>query len=131
MAKGFIGLVIAGSMLASSTGAAAAGSSPAPQQISPWATLTMLTGGAPAAVLCGSAAVTAATQPATGCVLPVMDTPPPVPVAGPPAPVPPIAAPAAGFGVSPLLLGLVAIAAAAGLYFAVKNHHHNRPNSPG
>jgi hypothetical protein len=60
-----------------------------------------------------------------------MDPAPPVPVASaaPPVPVEPIAAP--GFGVSPLLIGLVAIAAATALYFSVKDHHHGRhTNSP-
>lgn len=126
--KGFVGIAVVGSMLASSTVATAAGSAPAPQ-ISPWATLTVLSGGAPAAALCGAAAAAAAAQPGPGCVLPVMDAPPPVAVAEPPAPVPP---PPAGFGTGPLLLGLVAIAVAAGLFFAVKDHnHHNQPNSPG
>ena len=130
--KGFIGLTAAGAMLVSSTAATAAGSGVSAQQVSPWATLTVLAGGAPAAAVCGAAAVAAAAQPATGCVLPVMDVPPPVPVANAaPVPVAPIAAPAAGFPISPLLIGLVAIAAAAGLYFAVRGHGHGQgqPNS--
>src|SRR6476661_2395220 len=80
--KGFIGLTAAGAMLVGSTAATAAGSNVSAQQISPWATLTVLAGGAPAAAVCGAAAAAAAAaQPATGCVLPVMDVPPPVPVA--------------------------------------------------
>ena len=107
--KGIVGVMVAGSMFASSTAAAAS------QQISPWATLTVLTGGAPAAAVCGAAAGVAAAQPTSGCVLPVMDTPPPV-ANGPPPP-PPVAplAATAGYGITPLLLGLVAIAAAVGL----------------
>jgi hypothetical protein len=134
--KGFVGAVAASALFFSSTGAIAAPSMPAAQQISPWATLSVLSGAAPAAAVCGAAAAAAAAaQPApTGCVLPVMDAPPPVASAAPPppAPVPPIAPAGMGYGVSPLLLGLVAIAAGVGLFFLVKNHHHNngQPNSP-
>ncbi|MGN6058860.1 MAG: hypothetical protein ACTHOI_09805 [Sphingomicrobium sp.] len=128
--KGFTALMVAGSMLASSTAAAAAGIPASAQQISPWATLTVLTGGAPAAAVCGAAAATAATaQPTTGCVLPAIDTPPPVASAAPP-PLPP--PPVEGYGVGPLLLGLVAIAGAVAMFFAVHGHHHqNAPVSPG
>lgn len=130
--KVFTGISVAGSMLVSSTAAAATTSVPAALQISPWATLTLLSGGAPAAAVCGAAATTAAAQAApTGCVLPAVDTaPPPVASAPPPPPLPP---PATGYGVTPLLLGLVAIAAAVGFWFAVKgNGHHNvTPVSPG
>ena len=131
--KGFIGLMAAGGMLVSSTGAVAA-SSGAVQPISPWATLTVLAGGAPAAAVCGAAVAATAAQPTAGCVLPAMDVPPPpVASAAPPAPVEPIAAPGVGvgMGVTPLLIGLVAIAAAAALYFSVKDHNHGRQsNSP-
>ena len=125
----FVGIMVSGSLLVGSTAAAAAPSMP--QQISPWATLTVLSGGAPAVAICGAAA-TAAAQPAAagGCVLPAVDVPPPVPVAS--APPPPLPPPAAGYGVTPLLLGLVAIAAAVGFWFAVKGgSHHNTPISPG
>ena len=130
--RGVVGFLAAGSLVFSSTGAAAAGTLPAPQQISPWAALTALTGGAPAAALCGTAAVVAAAQaPATGCVLPAVDTPPPVAQSAPPPPipVPPVEGPAAGFGVSPLLLALAAVAAGVGLYFLLLKKHHS--NSPG
>ncbi len=127
--KGFIGLMAAGGILVTSTGAAAAGSATVAQQISPWATLTVLAGGAPAAAVCGAAVAATAAQPTAGCVLPAMDAPPaPVASAAPPVPVEPIAAP--GFGVSPLLIGLVAIAAATALYFSVKDHNNGRANSP-
>lgn len=128
--RGVVGFLVAGSLVVSSTGAAAASTLPA-QQISPWAALTALTGGAPAAALCGTTAVAAAAQaPGTGCVLPIVDTPPPVAQSAPPTPipVPPIEGPAAGFGVSPLLLALAAVAAGVGLYFLLKK---NNANSPG
>ena len=121
---GFVALIASGSLFLSSTAAQAADSIPS-QQINPWATLTLLTGGAPAAAVCGAGAVAAAAlQPTTGCVLPVMDTPPPVPPP-PPAPVPPVAAAGPGYGITPLLAGLVAIAAGIGLFLLVKNHHHH------
>src|SRR5689334_7336449 len=127
--KSVVGIMVSGSLLVGSTAAAAAPSVPATAQISPWATLTALTGGAPAAAVCGAAA-TAAAQPAPsgGCVLPAVDAPPPAPAASvlPPPP------PPAGYGVTPLLFGLVAIAAAVGFWFAVKGgSHHNTPISPG
>jgi len=128
-----VGIAVASTMLASSTAVAAAGSGPAAQQISPWATLTVLTGGAPAAAVCGAAAGAAA-QPVTGCVLPVVDTPPPAANVPPPPPPPMVPVQgAAGYGITPLLLGLVAIAAAIGFYLAVHGHgHHNVvPVSPG
>src|SRR5689334_6938453 len=85
-----IALAIAGSMFVSSTGAVAANAAVPVQQADPWATLSMLSAGAPAAAVCGSAATTAAVQPANGCVLPVIDAapPPPAPIPGPPPPPP-------------------------------------------
>ena len=125
----FVGGLLAASLVFSSTAATAA----APVRavpVSPWALLTVMSEGAPAAALCGAAAAAAAAQPTAGCVLPALDAPAPVAQAAPqaPAPVPPISAPGAGFGlgISPLLLALLAVAAGVGIYFAV--HHHG--NSP-
>jgi hypothetical protein len=128
--RGVVGILVAGSMFVTSTGAAAATSLPAPPRISPWATLAGLTGGAPAAALCGSAAATAAAQaPAPGCVLPVVDTPPPVAQnpPPPPVPVPPVAGPAAGLGINPLYLALAAVAAGVGIYFLLKKKDATSP----
>ena len=127
--KSLMGVAAAGSMLFSAT-AAVAQAAPAPQQISPWAALTVLSGGAPAvATMCGAAVTAAAAQtPGAGCVLPAVDAPPPVATAGPP-PVPPVEAPVAGYGFTPILLGLVAVASALGFYLLVKNHN-NKANSP-
>jgi hypothetical protein len=118
-------------MFVSSTGAVAATIRPtAPQQIEPWAALSVLSAGAPAAALCG-AAVTAAQAPAAGCVLPAVDAaPPPVVEAGPPppTPIPPVepASEGLGLGVSPLILALGAIAVGAAVYFLlIKKKHHN------
>jgi hypothetical protein len=121
-----LGAFVAGSLMFSSTAAMA--SAPQIQQADPWAVLTAMSGGAPAAAMCGAAAAAAAAQTPSGCVLPVLDAAPP-PVAGPPPPplLAPVAA-SAGGGISPLIIGLLAVAAAVGIYLAVHNHGHG--NSP-
>src|SRR6476469_9366166 len=121
-------------MLFSSTGAIAATASAAKAKPSAWAVLSVMSGGAAAANVCGvaAAAAVAGAQPTGGCVLPQTDVPP---VAQAPAEVPPaplVAAPVAAGGVlglSPLILGLVALAAGVGLFFAVRNNN-GTSNSP-
>ena len=110
-------LLVASAMLVSSTGAAAATTPiPAPQQISSWAVLSALSGGAPAVAVAGSAATAAQTGPDAG--------PPP------PTPVPPAEPPGEGFGgISPLWLALGAIAIGAAAYFLLR-HHHKHATSP-
>jgi hypothetical protein len=131
--RGAIGLAIAGSMIFSSTAAVASAALPATQP-DPWAVLSVMNGGASAAAVCGlsAAAATTAAQPTAGCVLPQIDVTPTPPVAqeAPPQPIPtpPVEA-SAGVGISPMLLGLLALAGAVGLYFALRHHHHH-PNSP-
>ena len=127
----FVGVMIAGSLLFSSTGAVAATSVAPASSINPWAALTAMTGGAPAAALCGAAAVAAAAQAPANCVLPVTDAPPPVASSAPPAPipVPPVEPAGGGLAFDPLLLGLGALAAGALIYFLVRNHNNNS-NSP-
>jgi hypothetical protein len=124
--KGILGVVAAGSFLLGSTAAVA--STPAPaQQVDPWAVLTAMSSGAPAAAMCGAAAAAASAQAPGGCVLPVVDAPPPVQVteAVPPPP-PPIEA--AGGGFNPLWLALLAIAVGVGIFLAVDNNGGS--NSP-
>jgi hypothetical protein len=125
----FVGFLAASSLLVSSTGAVAASSASAIPQINPWAALTAMSGGAPAAALCGgAAAVAAAAQaPAGGCVLPKVDAPLPPQTAGPPTPVPvpPVEPAGVGFGFDPLLLALGAVAAGVLIYFLVKKKHHH------
>jgi hypothetical protein len=120
-----VGVLVAGSLMVSSTGAVAATTASAVPQMSPWATLTALSGGAPAAALCGAAAVAAAAQTAPGCVLPVQDVAAAPAVAPPaPVPVPPVEPVAGGVGINPLLLGLGALALGALIFFLVRNRHH-------
>lgn len=108
--KPMTALLAAGAMLVSSTGAVASTPARAPQ-ISSWAALSALSGGAPAAALAGSAATVAQAGPDEG--------PPP------PTPVPPVEPPGEGLGlgVSPLLLALGAIGIGAAAYFLLKKHH--------
>ena len=137
LSRKFSGAIVAIAMCTSSTGAVAASSHPTQSSISPLVALSALASDASRTALCGAAAAAAAgtaamAQAATqGCVLPVVDAaPPPVADTLPPPPVaPPPVAPLAseGFGVSPLLLGLVAVAAAVGLYFLLKKKHTSSP----
>jgi len=125
--KSVVAAVVASSMFISSTGAiAATAPASAPRQIQPWAALSVLSAGAPAAALCGAAA-TAAQAPGAGCVLPAVDAPPVAEAAPPPTtPVPTVEAAGEGFGISPLWLALGALAAGALIYFLViKKKHHN------
>lgn len=122
----FVGVLVAGSLMVSSTAAVAATTASAVPQVSPWATLTALSGGAPATALCGAAAVAAAAQTAPGCVLPVQDVAAaPVATPPPPVPVPPVEPVGGGLGVNPLLLGLGALALGALIYFLVRNNNNN------
>jgi hypothetical protein len=109
----------------SSATVAAVASAPAPQAISPFAAIGVFGTQASATALCGSnaavaaaagAAAAAAQQPGPGCVLPVVDAPPVVTSAPapPPAPLPP--PPAAGIGLTPILLGLLGVAAIAAIF---------------
>ena len=125
-----IGVLVAGSMVFSSTGAIAA-TAPVTTQVDPWAALSVMSGGASAVAVCGAAAAAAATaaQPAAGCVLPQVDVAPVAQTAPPePIPVPPVEPASSGLGISPLLLALAAIAAGVGLYLILHHHHHG--NSP-
>lgn len=133
-ANPFVGIVVASSLLVSSTGAVAATSASSIPQINPWAALTAMSGGAPAAALCGGAAALAAAAqtPAGGCVLPQVDQPAPPTTAGPPTPVPvpPVEPGGTGFGFDPLILGLGALAAGALIYFLVIKDNNNDDESP-
>ena len=122
--KGVLGAFVAGSLMLSSTAAVAAAPAPV-QQVDPWAILTAMSGGAPAAAMCGAAAGAAANSQAPGgCVLPVTDVPPPAPVAEAVPPPPEVG----GGGISPLFIALLAIAAGVGIFLAVNDSGNS--NSP-
>ena len=127
--KTLAGAFAALALCTSSTGAMAAATQTAHQaSFNPLATLSILGSQASAAALCGSSAAAAvgaaavSQGAATGCVLPAVDmAPPPVVETAPPPPyVEAPMAPVGGMGVSPLLLALVGIAAAVGLYYLLK-----------
>lgn len=127
MTRRFVGVVLAGSLIFSSTGAVAATAGPAAPQINPWVALTAMAGAAPAAALCNGQVPVDPTVPpppgvTPGCVLPVTDVVlPPVASNPPPAPIPvPPVEPAGSFVLSPLILALAAVAAGALVYFLVK-----------
>ena len=133
----FSGALVAFALVTSSSGAVAATTHIAqPISISPLVALSALASDTSRVALCGAAAAAAAGAAAIqgaapGCVLPVVDQAAPVVAdALPPPPVaPPPVAPLAGegFGISPLLLGLVAVAAAVGLYFLLKKKKTSSP----
>ena len=112
-----IGALIAGSLVFSSTGAIAA-AAPRPAQPDPWAVLSVMSGGAAAASVCGTAD-------SAGCAfaqdVPAQSEPPP------PIPVPPVEPASSGLGISPLLLGLIAVAVAVGAYLVLHKKHANSP----
>lgn len=123
--KSMVGLMVAGSMVFSTTALAAGPSVPA-QQVDPWAALSVLSAGAPAAALCGAAA-TAGQAPAAGCVLPATDAPAVAVAPPPPTPVPPVEPMGGGgLGISPLWLALGALAIGAAVYFLlIRDHDHS------
>ncbi len=105
-------------------------------QLDPLVSLSLLGSTTSQAAVCAGstaamAAATAAAQGAPGCVLPVTAPPPVTPVAeGVPAPV--VAAPGAGIGTLPLLLGLAAIIGVAALLLSSGHNGHGNvtPVSP-
>lgn len=121
---------LAAALCASPALASAAAVSAPTQTISPMVALSIFGSQASAAALCGSSATTVAASaavaqaPGTGCVLPVIDAPPPVPMAQPAPFVPP---PATGFGLTPILLGLAGIAILAALIASQDIDNDNEP----
>lgn len=129
--KTFAGAAAALALCLSPTMASAATSAPV-QSISPLVAISVFGTQASAAEICASSATAAATAGAAvaaqgqpGCVLPAIDPPPPVGVT--PA-VQPMAAPS-GFSLTPVLLGLLGIAALAAL-IASGNDDSDSPVSP-
>jgi hypothetical protein len=124
--KSLVGSAIAIALCVSPTMAAAATTAPT-QSISPLIAVSVFGTQASAQTVCTQAASAAAAAGSTavqgqpGCVLPVNDVPPPAPQAGPPPP-PPVH----GFGISPVILGLLGIAALAAL-IALGNDDDNGP----
>lgn len=136
MIVGRISAVLASvSLVCASSMAAAAPVIPA-QAPSAWSTLAFLNGGQSAAAYCGATAVgaagAAAAQGAPGCVLPQLDpVAPPVVEQQLPPPLPGAAAGVSVSAISPLVIALGALAAAAAAYFLIKGlDKSNNDNSP-
>lgn len=117
--------------LCASPALASASVATAPQTINPMVALSIFGSQASAAALCGSSATAAAASaaataqaPAGGCVLPVVDAPPPLPMVQPAPFVPPPVA-SSGFGLTPILLGLAGIAILAALILSQDNDNDN------
>ena len=106
-----VGALLGCAICFSSTAAGAA-TTQTMRPINPWVALSAFATPASASAVCaaGAASVAAVQSPAAGCVLPVVDLPPPVPAA-------PLATPTVvpvgesrGIGMLPILAGLAAIA---------------------
>ena len=127
----FAGAAAAFALCVSPTMAAAATTAPV-QSISPLVAVSLFGTQASAQEVCGNAATAAAAagaataaQGQTGCVLPATDVPPPPPPEAAPPPPPQTT----GFGISPVILGLLGIAALAAL-IALGNDESHSPDSP-
>ena len=119
----FAAVMIAGSLMVSSTAANATAT------ISPWAALSAFGTQASRDAACSTAvaagaAAAAAQGAAGGCVLPVTDPAPPPPpvVQNIPVPPPPVESAGGGFGISPLVLALGALAIGGLIYLLVHNN---------
>ena len=118
-------------------GSAASAAPVASRTVDPLVAVSMLGTASSQAAVCaaGAASVAAAAQAAPaqpGCVLPVVDAPPPAPVAEvpPPAYVPAAVTTAGGLGIMPLLLGLAAVVGAATLLLEDGDDDISLPISP-
>ena len=117
-------------LCASSSIASATSAPVSTSQISPMVALSIFGSQASASALCGASGTNATASaamvqaPVGGCVLPVVDAPPPVPVA---QAAPLVSVPVTGFGVAPILLGLAGIAVLAALIASQKSGNGNNP----
>ena len=131
-----------GVALCFSSTVAGASALPAPMSINPFVALsaygTMQSRSAVCATAIGAAGVSAAGvsaavegQPATGCVLPLLDPAPPIVVETvPPGVFTPVAPSGFGFGIGALLAGLVAVAGLAAVLLSNGRNNDRLPISP-
>lgn len=115
--------------LASASAAAAS-----TRSISPMVALSIFGSQASATALCGTSSATVAASvaasaqaPVGGCVLPVVDAPPPLSAAEALPVAEPIVAAPSGFGIAPILLGLAGIAILAALIASSGDSNDNDP----
>ena len=131
----FVAIAMLGSTAATAAPAAA------PRMVDPLAVVSIfgtadsvaaICAGSSAATAAGTAATTAGQTPGAGCVLPVVDAPPPVVETAPPeALVPPVST-TGGIAAFPLLAGLAAIVGLAAIFLVHDNANSeiNLPISP-
>lgn len=124
---------VAFALIASPALASASAATAPARTISPMIALSIFGSQASATALCGASATTvaasaaaAAQAPAGGCVLPLVDAPPPVPISEPLPIAQPIAA-SSGIGITPILLGLAGIAILAALIASSGDDNDNDP----
>lgn len=125
VSRRFGAVVAITALFGSSVAYAAPTATPRSTSMSPIVALSLFGSAQSRAALCGvaiasSAATTAQAGPAQGCVLPAVDAPVVPVVESAPVMVEPVAVASNG-GISPLLLGLGAIALGVGLYALLKN----------
>lgn len=125
--------ILAAAALCFSPTMASAASYAAPQPMNPLIAVSVFGTPASAQAACSSAANAAAqagaavaAQGQANCVLPAVDPPPPAPI-GEAVPPPP----SAGFGIGPILLGLLGIAALAALLLSGDGDDDDEVVSPG
>ena len=129
---------VAIAMLGSSASAAPVA---APRMVDPLAvvsvfgtsqSLATICAGSSAAATAGSAAAAAGQAPGAGCVLPVVDAPPPPVVEAPPPELAPVVPASGSIGALPFLVGLAAIVGFAAIVLKHENDNGviNLPISP-
>lgn len=124
-------IITFGAALSLVSGPAFASAAAPVRTISPMVALSIFGSQSSAAALCGAStavaagAAASAQAPGAGCVLPVVDAPPPLPAAEPLPVAEPIAA--SGFGITPVLLGLAGIAILAALISGSNDGNDNEP----
>lgn len=131
VSKNLVGAALCAALCITPAMASAAIHPASAQSINPMVAVSLLGSPASAATLCGAQGA-AATAPGSGCVLPVTDLPPPVVQPAPPPPPPPLPATAApaGFGIAPLLIGLLGVAALIALLALDGDDDDGEPVSP-
>lgn len=128
--KALAGAAVAVAMCMSPTMATAATTAPV-HSVNPLVAISLFGTQASAQQVCNpaiaaaAAGAAAASQGQAGCVLPATDAPPP----HPPEAAPPIPVQTSGLGISPIILGLLGIAALAAL-IAASNKDSDSPSSP-
>lgn len=125
-------VITIGAVLSLVASPALASASAPTRTVSPMVALSIFGSQSSAAALCGASATTVAAgaaasaqAPGAGCVLPVVDAPPPLPAAEPLPAAQPIAT--SGFGIAPVLLGLAGIAILAALIAGSNDDNDNEP----